>query len=184
MRKIPTLFVRDPENMKYVLPEPNPACAWVFAGEGVPTAKVDGVCVKLDNDGWWARREVKPDKTPPPNWVEVDADPVTGKRQGWEPMRQSAFAKYLDEATADPFHELTNGTYELVGAKINGDPHGYGRHQLIRHGAIELDDVQRDYRSLRLWLATEAFRWEGIVYHHPDGRAAKIKCRDFPAVEQ
>lgn len=35
MRKIPTIFLRDPEDMKYVTREPNPACQWVFNGEGV-----------------------------------------------------------------------------------------------------------------------------------------------------
>lgn len=32
MRKIPTLFLRDPDDRRYVLPEVTPDCAWVLAG--------------------------------------------------------------------------------------------------------------------------------------------------------
>ena len=26
--------------------------------------------------------------------------------------------------------------------------------------------------------------WEGIVWHHPDGRMAKLKVRDYPEARQ
>ena len=35
-----------------------------------------------------------------------------------------------------------------------------------------------DFEGLRQWLNDHTF--EGIVWHHPDGRMAKIKKRDFP----
>lgn len=71
------------------------------------------------------------------------------------------------------------GTYELCGPKINGNPEGYDRHVLISHEyAEELHGVPRDYDGLAAWLADCEF--EGIVWHHPDGRMAKIKRRDFP----
>ena len=47
MHKIPTLFRRDPDDRKRVLPEANPACQWVLDGEGTPTRKYDGTCVLL-----------------------------------------------------------------------------------------------------------------------------------------
>ena len=37
MRKILTLFVRDPQDMRHVTREVHPDCAWVLAGEGVAT---------------------------------------------------------------------------------------------------------------------------------------------------
>lgn len=59
MRKIPTIFFRDENNMKLVGDQLNPTCQWVFDGEGIATRKYDGTCVMLDDDGkWWARREV------------------------------------------------------------------------------------------------------------------------------
>ena len=35
-----------------------------------------------------------------------------------------------------------------------------------------------DREGLAEWLT--ARRYEGIVWHHPDGRMAKLKRRDFP----
>src|SRR5262245_26445289 len=45
MEKIPTLFERD-EHF-HVVDRPRAECAWVFAGEGVGTEKLDGTNVRL-----------------------------------------------------------------------------------------------------------------------------------------
>jgi hypothetical protein len=43
MKKIPTIFERDWEgDRSKVLDRKNPECAWVFAGEGKATRKLDG----------------------------------------------------------------------------------------------------------------------------------------------
>jgi hypothetical protein len=68
------------------------------------------------------------------------------------------------------------GTYELVGPKVQGNPYHLEVHKLIRHGA-DLIDAPRDFDGLRVWLSEHTI--EGIVWHHPDGRMAKIKRRDF-----
>lgn len=180
MQKIPTLFQRDPDDMRRVTQEVNPAAAWVLDGEGVATRKYDGTCMMLDVDGvWWSRREVKPGKTPPAGYVAVETDSNTGKTMGWEPAEQSAFAKFWREALATEAPQLA-GTYELIGPKINGDPEQAGLHVLVRHEAAQLlHDVPRDFDGLVKWLAD--FEGEGIVWHHPDGRMAKLKRRDFPS---
>jgi hypothetical protein len=176
VEKIPTLFRRDPADMKRVLPEVNPACAWVLDGEGEPTRKYDGTCVMLDDDGrWWARREVKPGKRHPGNYVPVTTDPATGKTMGWEPIEQSAFAKFHAEALRPG---LEAGTYELIGPKLNGNPEGSERHDLVRHATAERFEAPRDHDGLRAWLLAHP-EYEGIVWHHPDGRMAKLKRRDF-----
>lgn len=184
MRKIPTVFRRDPDDLKHVLPEVNPGCEWVLAGEGVATRKYDGTCVLIDENGQaWARREVKPGKRPPENFVAVDHDEVTGKTVGWEPMAQSGFAAIVDDILV---HETAGapepGTYELCGPKVNGNPEGLPTHALIPHGIDVFDrpDETRpplDYEGLRSWLI--AHDYEGIVWHHPAGRMAKLKKRDF-----
>jgi hypothetical protein len=182
MQKIPTVFRRDPGDMKRVLPEVNPECQWVLDGEGTATRKYDGTCVMLDGeDRWWARREVKPDKTPPANYVPVGTDEATGKTVGWEPIEQSAFAKYHAEAVQhEEAHgiEHTLGTYELVGPKVNGNPEREIIHRLVKHAAAEGLNAPRDHDGLRDWLLAHA-QYEGIVWHHPDGRMAKLKRRDF-----
>lgn len=98
MQKIQTLFVRNPEDRRHVLPEVTPGCEWVMSGEGQATRKFDGTCVLLDADGWWARREVKPGKRAPANYRPISTDETTGKTVGWEPIAQSSFAKFHAEA--------------------------------------------------------------------------------------
>ena len=189
MRKIPTLLVRDPNDRAHVTDEVTPGCEWVLAGEGTARRKYDGTCVMLDEHGdWWARREVKRDRMPPPGWRLVETDPVTGKAMGWEPIAQSPFAKFHAEAVtpANEFGALIGarmpaGTYELVGPKINGNPEGAMYHQLERHAtAEELVEVGTTVESIKAyvrWLAEDGV--EGIVWHHPDGRMVKLKGRDL-----
>jgi hypothetical protein len=184
MRKIPTVFVRDEKDRRYVTEAVTPGCEWVLAGEGQATRKYDGTCVMLDEDGaWWARREVKPGKTPPPNYVPIETDNTTGKTVGWEPVAQSAFAKFHAEALGGPSSPPTRpGTYELVGPKINGNPERVGYHILRCHEFAErLPTVVRSYESLRrvVLALNEGMGCEGIVWHHEDGRMAKLKARDF-----
>jgi hypothetical protein len=190
MKKIPTLFVRDWDgDRRYVLDEITPGCEWVSAGEGVPTRKYDGTCVMFDGEHWWARREVKEGRSEPSGFVALEHDGETGKTVGWEPIgQQSAFAKWHAEALdVDPEGEpiigpWRVGTYELIGPKVNGDPERYGLHALIFHGYAEVrEDAPRDFAGLAAWLHAEPY--EGIVWHHEDGRMAKIKKRDFRVID-
>jgi len=176
------LFRRDPDDLRHVLPEVTPGCEWVLAGEGRATRKYDGTCCLLDDDGvWFARREVKPGKNPPDGWVEADHDEVTGKRVGWEPIEQSPFAKFHAEALGNPHERRYLGTYELCGPKINGNPEGFDGHVLVWHKDAEeipLDPGDETHETLRDILTDPAWSYEGIVWHHPDGRMAKLKRRD------
>lgn len=180
VRKIPTIFERDPEDRAHVLPNVTAGCEWVLEGEGVPTRKFDGTCTMFDGEKWWARREVKVGKREPESWVHEETDFTTGKRVGWEPIERSPFAAFHEEALAgaSPFEP---GTYELIGPKINGNPEDFSMHCLVRHGVIELQNPEPiTYETLRDEM-TGDFRFEGVVWHHPDGRMAKLKKRDFPA---
>jgi hypothetical protein len=181
MRKIPTLYRRG-EDMRYVTRDVSPAATWVLAGEGRATRKFDGTCMRLDEHGrWWARREVKQGKPHPPQYQVEETDPVTGKTVGWEPVTQSPFVKAWNEAMTDPEldgEDLTAGTYELCGPKVNGNPEGFPRHVLVPHGAEILEDAPRDYDGLAKYLAE--FPGEGIVWWHEDGRRAKLKRKDIP----
>lgn len=184
--KIPTALVRDPNNRSKVLPEITPGCEWVFAGEGVPTRKWDGTCVMLDEDGkWWARREVKPGKYPPENYVVINFDEVTGKTQGWEPIEQSPYAKFHAEVLDIVLNfDMKPGTYELIGPKINGNPDGFGLYVLEMHEAAPIVhnlDFPLPPDVIMFWVKElgEYPGWEGIVWHHPDGRMAKLKAKDI-----
>lgn len=182
MRKIPTLFVRDPDDRRHVLPDITPGCEWVLAGEGTATRKYDGTCCMYDGTTWWARREVKPGKTPPLGFEPIETDETTGKTVGWEPIGQSGYARFHGQAV-DIRHDWPAGTYELCGPKVNGNPEGLERHTLIRHATAERlddewDEKVRSYEGADEFLSLHG--WEGLVFHHADGRMAKIKRRDFP----
>lgn len=185
MRKIPTLFLRDdPNDPHHVTPHVNPAAAWVFDSEtAVATRKYDGTCVMLDETySWWARREVKPGKLEPVGWVLADVDDVTGKRMGWVPIDDTwQFAKMMTEALDPQYGRayFSPGTYELCGPKINGNPENYTVHQLIRHAEAEI--IELPHMLTYAWFAERmpSFAYEGIVWHQPDGRMAKLKRKDF-----
>lgn len=186
MNKISTVFRRDPDDRSQLLPEVTPGCEWVLAGEGFPTRKFDGTCVMYDGGEWWARREVKPGKSWPDRYQALSTDETTGKTVGWEPLEQSAFAKWHADAlthfpAGTPFPV---GTYELCGPKINGNPEGFAFHTLRLHAAADVFTVDTDelsYEGLRAVVVRllELNGIEGIVWHHPDGRMAKLKARDF-----
>lgn len=182
MRKIPTLFVRDwGGDRSRVTREVNPECSWVLDGEGVPTRKWDGTAVLVEGGRAFKRYELRPGKAAPPGFRPAqDVDPETGKQPGWVPTDpEKPEDAWLYEALRASDEPPGDGTYELLGPKVQGNPDGVASHILERHGAAKMDDrpIGRDYDNIRTYL--EANPMEGLVWHHPDGRMAKIKRRDF-----
>lgn len=179
MQKIPTMFVRDWDgDRSRVLDQIVPGCEWVAEGEGNALRKYDGTCVMFDGEQWFARREVKEGKEPPPNFRPVEHDHKTLRAIGWQPVSDSPFAKFFYEAIDRPGAPMEPGTYELIGPKIQGNPEKKAEHWLIKHDLCEgIGNLDRSYNGIKRFLSETD--WEGIVFHHPDGRMAKIKKRDF-----
>lgn len=176
MKKIPTIFKRNPENRRELLAEPFPDCQWVFDGEGIATQKYDGTCVKIEDSKYYKRREIKKGKSIPNGFVEEQLDHNTGKRVGWIEVDPDDKSDRWHIMALRPF--LQNGTYELVGPKIQGNPERYDSHFLIKHSeAVVLPDTPRTFEGIKNFLKDKDI--EGIVFHHPDGRMGKIKKRDF-----
>lgn len=189
MNKIPTMFLRDPEDRSRVLMEVHPDCQWVLDGEGMATRKYEGTCVMLDeNFEWWARREVKKGKEQPENYMYISTDPNSGAQMGYEPIAQSSYVKmHLEAVRSMPGKQFKPGTYELIGPKINKNPEGVRAHTLVMHDEAESyyplslgrPRTLEQIKELTIALGQEE-GWEGIVFHHQDGqRMAKIKFRDF-----
>lgn len=175
MKKIPTIFMRDPKNSKFILNQPNPDCDWVFNGEGIATRKYDGTCCKIENGKLWKRREIKPGGSIPSEFMEEQFDHNTGKRFGWMPID---YNDSQDRYHYEAFNGQPDGTYELLGPKIQGNPEKISTHILLAHADAEIfSECPRDFELLKIWLADRDI--EGIVFHHSDGRMAKIKKRDF-----
>ncbi len=177
MKKIPTIFKRNPENLKEITREPHQDCAWVFNGEGTATRKYDGTCCRVKDGVLWKRRELKAGEATPTSFEEADFDPVTGKTVGWVLVSDSNEDKW-HRAAFDILEAREDGTYELCGPKVQGNAEGYDVHVLIPHTlAQKYVAVERSYEGIKEFLSTEYI--EGLVFHHPDGRMAKIKKRDF-----
>ncbi|WP_114945959.1 DUF5565 family protein [Microvirga calopogonii] len=178
MKKTPTIFDRDWNgDRSRVVNKPHPDCGWVFAGEGWPTKKIDGTCCMVSEGKLWKRRELRKGETPPDGFSLADHDPETEKLVGWVPVGDGPEDRWHREAFAR-WDSLKDGTYELVGPKVQGNPENYPQHELVAHDSLALNaDVPRDFDGLRSWLEGQDI--EGLVFHHPDGRMAKIKLRDF-----
>jgi hypothetical protein len=178
VKKIPTIFERDWNgDRSRVVDTPHPDCGWVFAGEGVATRKLDGTCCMIRSDKLYKRRELRKGEGVAPEGFEyADFDSETGKTVGWVPVGDSPEDRWHRAAFAEE-RRWPDGTYELIGPKVQGNPEGSAGYQLIQHGMIAEDDVPRTFEGLKAWFAGKDI--EGIVFHHPDGRMAKIKLRDF-----
>jgi hypothetical protein len=182
MKKIPTIFVRDMSKQPaLVTPDWKEGCEWVRDGEGVATLKRDGTCCMVRDGKLFKRREVKQGQTAPADFEVADFDEETGKTVGWVPVTDgNPDDKYHLQAWQHAKEHgdwLTDGTYELMGPKVQGNRESIADHQFVTHGGVKLDDVPRTFDDLRVYLDKNQI--EGIVWHHPDGRAAKIKRKDF-----
>ncbi len=175
MNKILSLFQRNYDGDRLVRDEIVPGADWVVAGEGVATRKFDGTACLVRFGHLYKRFDAKQGKAPPPQFTPAQApDQVTGHWPGWVPVGSGPEDQWHRAAfTGDE----PNGTYELVGPKVQNNAEGFADHTLVRHGASVIPDAPRDYEGLKTFLQSA---WiEGIVWHHPDGRMVKIKAKDF-----
>jgi hypothetical protein len=174
MKKVISLFQRNYDGDRLVRDEVVPGAEWVLAGEGVATRKWDGTCCAVIGGKLYKRCEWDIKKGPaPPEWLHHDFDPAQRSGHGWLPV---------GIGPEDWMHRLAevpseDGTYELVGPKVQKNAEDREGYELIRHGNVIFHDCPRDFEGIREYLSERDI--EGIVWHHPDGRMVKIKGRDF-----
>jgi Family of unknown function (DUF5565) len=176
MKKIPTIFIRDMSRQPaLVTPEWRPGCEWVRDGEGVAKRKYDGTCCLVRDGKLFRRREIKPGQPKPSDFEEADFDEETGKTVGWVPVGDGPEDQY-HRAAFDGWHP--DGTYELLGPKIQGNVESRTEAVLQAHNmARSYPLAPRTFEGIKQFLADNEI--EGLVWHHDDGRMAKIKRRDF-----
>jgi len=176
MQKIVSLFQRNYDGDRQVRDEVVAGAEWVLDGEGTPTEKHDGTSCMVRGGRLFKRHDRKGGKTSPDGWepAEEEANEHTGHWPGWLPVGPGPEDQWHREAYVASLEE---GTYELLGPKVQRNPYGNERHVLVRHGSKTLKDDPRTFDDIRDYLA--AWPIEGIVWHHEDGRMAKIKARDF-----
>jgi hypothetical protein len=181
MKKIPTIFDRDWNgDRSRVVDVINPLADWVFAGEGVATTKLDGTSCLVQGGQLFKRRELRAGEGTPENFTQADFDETTGKIVGWVPVGDGPEDQWHREALAQETDALGDGTYELIGPKVQGNPERMQEHMLLAHDSPSLiigESFARTFDGIQEFL--RGCNIEGIVFHHPDGRMAKIKGRDF-----
>lgn len=183
MEKIPTIFDRD-EDFK-VTKHPRKGCEWVFAGEGVATEKLDGMNIRVTIR---CGNVVRVEKRRNPSKLQKQQ----GIIDGWyvDADESSPEDKWIFEAVHHTdVHSWPDGEHsaEALGPQIQGNPLGLSQHICV---PFNLDipiypNVLRTFEGLREFLLntkslfSKGHDIEGIVFHHPDGRRAKIKRKDF-----
>jgi hypothetical protein len=176
MQKIPTLFLRDEVGKRaFARNEVNEEAAWVLDGRSVATEKFDGSACLIYKGRFYKRHELREGKPKPDGWIHWNMWHPSPTGHGWAPVLDGSADAYHREAFEDGPRE--DGTYELVGPKVQRNPYGLEKHELWRHGSRVIVDCPTDFDGLRAFLEMNAI--EGIVWHRGDGGMAKIKRRDF-----
>lgn len=190
MQKIISLFQRNYDGDRLVRDEVTPGAEWVLNGEGIPTIKWDGTCCMVRNGELYKRYDAKKGKTPPDGFIpaQENADSVTGHWPGWLKVGIGKEDQYHRAAFQEQAY-WEDGTYEMVGPKINGNKDNLSRHILIKHGNNVAGTVENPvpnpitFDSLKDFFKSNDGQphrdIEGIVWHHPNGRMCKIKKKDF-----
>lgn len=178
MKKIPTLFVRDPQNMSRVTREVTPGCEWVMAGEGVATRKWDGTNVRVTVAGGnFVKLEKR--RNPTREQKVAGAEPGYVDAEPADPSDKHIFAA----VDATELKSWPDGAWpcEALGPKIQGGADGVTP-SLVAFSLPTFRQAMgfptpRDFDYLADYLRKAKI--EGLVFHHQDGRMAKIKRRDF-----
>lgn len=181
MKKMKTLFKRtfDSGHVANTVNEVTPGCEWVLNGEGKATQKLDGTCCLIKDGKLYARFDYKPGRKLPDGAIpcQEEADPITGHFPHWVEVKDQPQYKWHKIAFENSTG-LEDGTYELIGEHFANNPEKVEHGDiLVKHGSIILDNVGRDYDSIKEYLRTHYI--EGIVFHRENGDMCKIKRTDF-----
>ena len=148
----------------------------------------------LDKFGlWWVRRKIPYGVAPPPqrNFQVIERRETEQVVVGWERGEASPIRAHLNDALHFGYGRGGIGTYELCGPKVHGNPERFRHHVLIEHVchcnhgcAQHATDIgrwlpDRSYNGLRDSMEPGHFTFEGVVWHHADGRMAKLKPADL-----
>lgn len=253
MRKISTLFKKDPNDLSRVINEVDPQNQWVIDGEGIPTRKYDGTACTIIDGEIYKRYDAKlvlskdinigdtvsktsGRKFKNGNLIDVvvgfeiiehtangdigavlknsntilklgylqvvgkftnvykkpvptgaipcqEPDLVTGHHPHWLKCDHNKNEdKYFFDGfnSVAEFGKVKDGTYELVGERIQGNPEKIKGHHLVKHGYRVLMGLINPITFENIKEYLELTDIEGIVFHNEsDGRMCKIRQTDF-----
>lgn len=187
MKKISTLYKKDPSDLGRIINEINPENQWVFEGEAIATRKFDGTSTAIINGELYKRYDVKKGRQIPKGAIPCqEADMITGHHPHWlicDVNKQED--KYFFEGLQQTLDSMSlsilpDGTYELVGEKVQSNPERITGHLLVKHGIEVIDLLSLDFEYLKEYLSNPDNDIEGIVFHHKsDNRMCKLRKSDF-----
>lgn len=178
MKKMKTLFKKDASHRA----TPKIQCEWAISPNVTAHVKKDGSSCMVKDGILYKRYDAKRNrktgefKTPPEGAIPCcEPDLVTGHWPHW--VKCTTDDKWHMEA----FNWVPeDGTYELIGPKVNGNNENSEKHRLITHKANFINHLLPEvinYESMKLMM--QDFKNEGIVFHHDDGRMCKVRRSDF-----
>lgn len=187
MKKISTLYKKDPSDLGRIINEINPENQWVFEGEAIATRKFDGTSTAIINGELYKRYDVKKGRQIPEGAIPCqEADTITGHHPHWlicdvNKQEDKYFFEGLQQTLVNmSLPVLPNGTYELVGEKVQSNPERITGHLLVKHGIEVIDLLSLDFEYLKEYLSNPDNDIEGIVFHHKsDNRMCKLRKSDF-----
>lgn len=185
MKKIQSLFKRDYEGTRQVYDEVVEGSEWVLNGEGVATVKWDGTACMIEDNVLYKRYDVKKGRSVPDGAIacEEKANQHTGHWPHWVKVGDGPEDKYHRDGFENSYGgsvALPDGTYELIGPKVNGNKHQGDVRVLKSHGSVTITRMSTNFDEIKIFLSNNHdYPFEGIVWHHPDGRMVKIKKKDF-----
>lgn len=186
MKKISTLFKKDPNNLGRVINEINPENQWVFDGNFIATRKFDGTSCAVINGHLYKRYDVKKGNKVPDDAIPCqDADLITGHHPHWilcDPSDKANKYHFEGYNSLAELGKVEDGTYELIGEKVQGNPERIIGHHLVKHGSELVDINSLDFEYLKNYLSNTENDIEGIVFHHSvrtDSRMCKLRKSDF-----
>ena len=180
MKKLSTLYKKDPNDLGRVINKINPENEWVIQGGGVPTRKFDGTATAIIDGELYKRYDVKKGKQVPLNAIPCqEADKITGHHPHWVKCERNNPADKWHFIAFDNLQNKEDGTYELCGENIQGNPECFEGQILIKHGIEILPITDFSFEGLKNYLNNPDIDIEGIVFHHKDGRMCKIRKSDF-----
>lgn len=179
MVKISTLYKKNPANLALVIDEINPENEWVLQSSGwFATRKYDGTAAAIKDGEVYKRYDVKKGKLVPEGAIPCqEPDEITGHWPHWikcDPSKKED--KYFIEGLKN-LKNREDGTYELCGPKVQGNPELFDEHTLVKHGDHLIGVLDVSFNGLKQLLTT--MNIEGIVFYNVDGRMCKIRKSDF-----
>lgn len=199
MKKIPTLFPKNPENLGLVLPDKldyNLLDRFSYF-----QIKIDGTACMIKDGNPYCRYDLKKFKKKRGKIIkefsikelkaklpegaipcQEEPDELSGHFPHWIPvLKDNPVHRYIYEGFQN-LKDKKDGTYECIGPKIGDNPHNEDKHIWIPHFdrklRVDLKLGNVPYLTLKEFL--REFPFEGLVAYDKENQPyAKIRRSDF-----